>query len=71
MFVSARRVIIILMKLITGLLIICMFGLRGFSYTRLKKIININKIVRFMMRNQLYSIFGCAQVKVNVEPVKE
>ena len=38
-------------------------GLRGFGFMRLRKIINIKKIVRFTMRNQIYGIFGHAQTK--------
>ena len=40
-----------------------MFGLRGFGYTRLRKIINVKTIVPFTTWNQLYTIFGCAQAK--------
>ena len=46
------------------LLVIDVFGLHGFGYTRLRKIINFKKIVRFTMRDQLYAIFGCTHVKV-------
>ena len=39
------------------------FGLHGFGYTRLRKIV-IKKIVQFMTRKQLYTISVCAQAKV-------
>ena len=45
----------------------CVFGLHGFGYTRLGKIINIRK-KKFIKRNQLYKIFGHAQASVDVEP---
>ena len=53
---------------IQGLLVICVFGLCGFGYTRLRKTINIKKkIVQFTTRDRLYVIFGCAQTEVDVE----
>ena len=41
-----------------------MFGLCSFDYAHRRKIINIKKIVQFMLQNQLYTIFGRTQVKV-------
>ena len=41
-----------------GLLIITVFGLRGFGYIRLRKIMIKKKNVRLTKRNQSYAIFG-------------
>ena len=41
-----------------------MFGLRGFRFMRLGKIINIKKIVRFTMCTQVYAVFGHVKAKV-------
>ena len=41
-----------------GFRVIRVFGLCGFGFTRLRKIINIKKIVRFTTRTQIYAVFG-------------
>ena len=42
---------------IQGLFFVCVFNLRVFGYTRLRKIINIEKIVQFAMQNSVIHDF--------------
>ena len=50
-------VIILSHMIVQGLLFIHAFGLHGFGYTCLTKIINIKKIVRFTMRKSVMHDF--------------
>ena len=53
-----------LVKQLQCLLVLRVFDLHSFGYTRLRKIVNIKKIVRFTTQNQSCAIFGYAQAKV-------
>ena len=46
------------------LLFLRVFGLHGFGFAHLRKIINIKKSVRFTTRNQIYAIFGLFKRKL-------
>ena len=46
--------------LVQGFLGVRVYGLHGFGFVRLRKIINIKKIVRFTTRTQICAVFGSA-----------